>query len=167
MSITFHKNNIMYKKVNLIITILISTLVSFIDFYICGYLFNNQILFSNNFTLLTFNYFTIAKTMIFSLAFLDPLGYVIGMYLIPKYYQQTKSVKDTIILYVIGKEKINNIVLFWLIMIVFIFISYYFEGEIPNYLGIFAAFLIPILLLFFSVFFIICKVQASKKSKDI
>ena len=150
----------------LIITILIRTLVSFIGFYICGYLFNNQILFSNNFSLLTFNYFTVAKTMIFSLAFLDPLGYVIGMYLIPKYYQQTKSVKDTIILYVIGKEKINNIVLFWLIMIVFIFISYYFEGEIPNYLGIFAAFLIPILL-FFTVFFIICKVQASKKSKDI
>ena len=64
------------------------------------------------------------------------------------------------------KRKKNNIVLFWLIMIVFIFISYYFEGEIPNYLGIFAAFLIPILL-FFTVFFIICKVQASKKSKDI
>ena len=95
----------MYKKVNLLITILISTIVSFIGFYICGYLFNNQILFSNNFSLLTFNYFTVAKTMIFSLAFLDPLGYVIGMYLIPKYYQQTKSVQDTIILYVIGKEK--------------------------------------------------------------
>ena len=145
----------MNNKPHLLFITTISISISIFLFYICGFLYDNQIVFSNQFVL-TFHYFDIVQKLILSIAILDPVLYCIFIYILPKHYQETHSVKETIIYAIIGKEKAIGILILWIVMFVCLIVSYYSNTAIANYMGIISAYTIP-LLGFFTSFFIMVK----------
>lgn len=84
----------MKKKLSFATITTISTALCIVMFFVCSYLFDHQILFTNQ-CKSTCNYFDNIEQLIILLALLDPIIYAIFVYLLPEHSKKVHNKTNT------------------------------------------------------------------------
>lgn len=137
-----------YEKEAIIATITtISTALCIVMFFVCSYLFDHQILFTNQ-CKPTFNYFDDIEKRIILLALLDPIIYAIFVYLLPEYSKKAHNKINTTL------KRIFLIFLsfLWISTILSTLFSYVSSAYLTS--GIYAAYAFPFLFLISSFYYL-------------
>lgn len=135
------------KKLSYATITTISTSLCIVMFFVCSYLFDHQILFTNQ-CKPTFNYFDDIEKLIILLALLDPIIYAIFVYLLPEYSKKAHDKTNTTL------KRILFIFLsfLWISTILSTLFSYVSSAYLV--LGIYAAYAFPFLFLISSFYYL-------------
>ena len=137
----------MKKKLSYATITTISTALCIVMFFVCSYLFDHQILFTNQ-CKPTFNYFDDIEKRIILLALLDPIIYAILVYLLPEYSKKAHNKINTTL------KRIFLIFLsfLWISTILSTLFSYVSSAYLTS--GIYAAYAFPFLFLISSFYYL-------------
>ena len=138
----------MKKKLSFATITTISTALCIVMFFVCSYLFDHQILFTNQ-CKPTCNYFDNIEQLIILLALIDPIIYAIFVYLLPEHSKKVHNKTNTTL------KRILLIFLsfLWIGTILFTLFSYVSSAYLV--LGIFAAYAFPFLFLISSFYYLV------------